>query len=228
MTRRSRRGLAVFCGSTAALLVSARPAAAQRGPAPTPMTLPPEIVSLACAPTMSYELPAVKLRIQEYYTRRPLASSEMPVGRSNPAMIRTTGWIRVWAVDEEMSLATITRACETVDVNDYLEPFIPPVLPPVSANTGEPERGNYASVLSGQDGRTQFGRGDYLLIDRGSNQGVTPGARFVMYHDRKLPGEFLFQIGEAVAVDVKADTSTLHVISAIDAIARGDYAGMRR
>jgi hypothetical protein len=49
-----------------------------------------------------------------------------------------------------------------------------------------------------------------------------------MYHDKKLAGNFLFQIGEAVAVDVKADTATLHIISAIDAISAGDYAGMRK
>ena len=265
MTRRPcgrrlhRRAVAVFFGVSAGLLASALPATAQRGPSPTPMTLPSEVVSLACAPTMAYERPAVPLRIsgsqesvlrtshapgdlvtinagrrdgiavgQEFYTRRPLASSELPVGRANPATIRTTGWIRVWAVDEDMSLATITHACETVDVNDYLEPFVPPAIPATSKQMGDPERGNYANVLSGQDRRTQFGRGDYLLIDRGSNQGVTPGARFVMYHDKKLPGNFLFQIGEAVAVDVKAETATLQVISAIDAISAGDYAGMRK
>ncbi len=255
MTRR----VLTFLGAGAGLLASALPAAAQRGPAPTPMSLPPEVVSLACAPTISYEVPTVALRIsggqesvqrnshapgdlvtinagrrdgmaigQEFFTRRPLVSSELPVGRANPATIRTSGWVRVWAVDEEMSLATITHACETVDVNDFLEPFALPTVPAASKQMGEPERGNYANVISGQDRRTQFGRGDYLLIDRGSNQGVTPGARFVMYHDKKLPGNFLFQIGEAVAVDVKGDTSTLHVVSAMDAISAGDYAGMRK
>jgi hypothetical protein len=255
MTRR----VLTFLGAGAGLLASALPAAAQRGPAPTPMSLPPEVVSLACAPTISYEVPTVALRIsggqesvqrnshapgdlvtinagrrdgiaigQEFFTRRPLVSSELPVGRANPATIRTSGWVRVWAVDEEMSLATITHACETVDVNDFLEPFALPTVPAASKQMGEPERGNYANVISGQDRRTQFGRGDYLLIDRGSNQGVTPGARFVMYHDKRLPGNFLFQIGEAVAVDVKGDTSTLQVVSALDAISAGDYAGMRK
>ena len=97
-----------------------------------------------------------------------------------------------------------------------------------STVTSEPERGNYGLVLSGQDRRTQFGRGDYLLINRGTNQGVTPGARFVVYHDKKESGNFLFQIGEAVAVDVKADIATLHVLNAIDAISAGDYVGMRK
>jgi hypothetical protein len=216
-------------------------------------------MSLACAPTLAYEIPDFPMRIsggqesvvrtshapgdlvtinagrrdgiavgQEYYTRRALVSRDGGVGPANPATIRTSGWIRVWAVDEEMSLATISHACETVDVDDYLEPFFAPTVPLASNATSEPERGNYGLVLSGQDRRTQFGRGDYLLIDRGRNQGVTPGARFVVYHDKKVAGNFLFQIGEAVAVDVRTDTATLHVLSAIDAISAGDYVGMRK
>jgi hypothetical protein len=249
----------VFPGAIAGLLAFALPAIAQRGPAPTAPTLPADVISLACAPTIAYEVPAVSLRIsggqesvkreihapgdlvtinagkkngitvgQEFYTRRVLASSEGRVSRLNPGTVRTTGWIRVWAVEDEMSLATITHACESVALDDYLEPFTLPSLPVVSTADGDPERGNYGLVLSGQDRRTQFGRGDYLLINRGSNQGVTSGARFVVYHDKKVPGNFLFQIAEAVAVNVKADTSTLHVLSAIDAISAGDYVGMRK
>ena len=127
-----------------------------------------------------------------------------------------------------MSLATITHACETVDVDDYLEPFEPPGIPPVSDASGKPEKGDYANVLSGQDRRTAFGLNDYLLIDRGSIQGVTLGARFVLYHDQRADGNFLFEIGEGVVVDLKADTSTLRVIRALDAITAGDYAGMRK
>ncbi len=165
---------------------------------------------------------------QEYYTRRPLRNEPGRISRANPATIRTTGWVRVWAVDDEMSLATITHACDTVDVDDYLVPFALPAIPTPSNATGKPERGNYANVLSGQDRRTAFGQNDYLLIDRGTNQGVTLGARFVLYHDRKADGNFLFEIGEGVIVDVKPDTSTLHVVRAIDAITAGDYAGMRK
>jgi hypothetical protein len=254
-----RRVLSVLLGAGTMLVAAGLPALAQRGPAPTTTALPPEVVALACAPTITYELPAVGLRVsggqesvvrtvhapgdlvtinagtrsgitvgQEFYTRRVLASGVEHIGHNNPATIRTSGWIRVWAVDEEMSLATISHACDAIGVDDYLEPFAAPSVPAASTVTGPPERGNYGFVLSGQDRRTQFGAGDYLLIDRGSNQGVVPGARFVVYHDKKVSGNFLFQIAEAVAVDVKPDTATLHVMSAIDAISEGDYVGMRK
>ena len=253
------RIVSVCLGAGTMLVAAALPALAQRGPAPTTPALPPEVVALACAPTITYELPTASLHVsggqetvpratyapgdlvtinagtrggitvgQEFYTRRVMASAVERVGRNNPATIRTSGWIRVWAVDEDMSLATISHACDSVDLDDFLEPFTAPTVPAASTLTGPPERGNYGLVLSGQDRRTQFGGGDYLLIDRGSNQGVTPGARFIVYHDKRVPGNFLFQIGEAVAVDVKADTATVHVIRAIDAISAGDYVGMRK
>ena len=165
---------------------------------------------------------------QEYYTRRLLIANREKITPLTPATMVTSGWIRVWAVEETMSLATITHACDTVDVGDYLEPFALPTVPALSQLTGPPERGNYGLVLSGQDRRTQFGSGDYLLINRGSSQGVTAGARFVVYHDKKTPGNFLFQIAEAVAVNVNSDTATLQVLNAIDAISAGDYVGMRK
>ena len=263
MTRRTLgaplagRVLAMFLSTSAAVFVSVVPAAAQRGPAQTAISLPPEVISLACAPTLTFASPAAPLRItggqeaaarithapgdlvtlnagtrsgmtvgQEFYTRRILGSGR--VTPQNPATIRTTGWIRVWAVDDELSLATITHACETVDVGDYLEPFALPAVPALSTASGIPERGNYGHVLTGQDRRTAFGQGDYLVVDRGINHGVMPGARFVVYHDQGVDGNFLFQVGEAVAVDVKADTSTLKVVTAIDAIYEGDYVGMRK
>lgn len=252
---RRRRVRAVLIG--AGVLASVLPAIAQKGPAPAATGLSPDVLSLACAPTLAYERPAAPLRVtggqdtvvrtahapgdlltinagtkqgmavgQEFYTRRAVVRGF--INRDEPITIRTTGWIRVYAVDEEMSLATITHACDSVDVDDYLEPFGLPTVPTPSTATGKPERGNYGRVLVGQDARTAFGTGDYLVVDRGSNHGVTAGARFVIYHDKKTPDNFLFEIGEAVAVDVKPDSSTVRVINALDGIVQGDYVGMRK
>src|SRR5262245_5196929 len=54
---------AVFLTAGACVLAAALPAFAQRGPAPTPVNLPPEVLSLACAPTLSYELPPATLSV---------------------------------------------------------------------------------------------------------------------------------------------------------------------
>jgi hypothetical protein len=165
---------------------------------------------------------------QEFYVRRPLVSRREPIARDTPATVRTTGWIRVYAVDDTMSLATVTHACDTIDVGDYLEPFVLPVVPTVDAERAPAQRENYGRVLVGQDRRRSFGKGDYFVVNRGSDHGVAAGTRFVLYRDKRVAKNFLFEVGEAVAVDVRPDSSTLQVLISLDAIQEGDYAAMRR
>ena len=165
---------------------------------------------------------------QEYYTRRVLIAEREEITPLTPATVMTTGWIRVWAVEERLSLATITHACDTIDVDDFLEPFVLPTVPTPASNKPKPERDNYARVLTGESRKRLFGKGDYFLLDRGTNQGVTPGAQFVIYRNKQQPENFLYDLGEAVAVDVKADSSTLQVTVSRDAIMEGDLVAIRK
>lgn len=242
-----------------ALIAVASPAAAQRAPAPTPVGLPLEVLSLACAPSLTFEAPPTPLRVtgsqeamvrrtlapgdlitinagtdngidvgQEYYTRRVTPIEKRPIGRDNPATIRTSGWIRIYAVDRQMSLATIVHACDAIELSDYLEPFVPPSVPTASADRPKAQRGNYGRVVAGNDNRSAFGAGDYVVVDRGSDHGVTIGAHFVIYRDHREPGNFLFELGEAVAVTVRPESSTLRVTLARDGLLPGDYVALRK
>ena len=150
------------------------------------------------------------------------------VGRNNPATIRTSGWIRVYAVDEELSLATVTFGCDQLQTNDCLEPFVLPDVPEVSVLRPTAQRGNYGRILTGDDNRTNFGLGDYFVVDRGSNHGVTTGAQFVIYRDKLEPDIFLFELGEAVAVEVGPGISTLRATISLDAFVSGDYVALRK
>ena len=138
---------------------------------------------------------------QQFYTRTPIRG----IDRKHPPsgkVAHTTGWITVYAVDPDLSLATVTHACTTISPGDELAPLSIPDVPPADTRDLEPKRGDYARVLEGAAGRTTFGTGDVFLIDRGRRQGVEPGARFVLYHDRRLRENFLYQTGEAVAIAV--------------------------
>lgn len=165
---------------------------------------------------------------QEYYTRRAVPIERRPIGRDNPAGIRTTGWIRIYAVDRQMSLATITYACDALELGDYLEPFVLPEIPEISTNRPRAQRDNYGRVLTGNDRRTSFGRGDYFVTDRGSDHGVTVGAQFVVYRDNLRAGNFLFELGEAVAVEVTPESSTLRITLSLDAFLPGDLVALRK
>jgi hypothetical protein len=165
---------------------------------------------------------------QQYYTRRVLRDGQQRVARATPGGIRTTGWVRVYAVDPQMSLATIEHACETIDVGDYLEPFELPVLPAPAITMAKPQRSNYGRVMFGNDFRLTFGKGDLFVVNRGSDHGVTLGARFVVYRDKRVQENFLYELGEAVAMEVGPEASTLQVIVARDALRAGDYVAIRK
>jgi hypothetical protein len=234
-------------------------AAAQTGPAWSATHLPADVLPLICAPSATYEMPAVPLRLtggqalevrttwipgdlvtinagrnngmqvgQEFFVRRVQAERERPVSREAPAIVRTAGWIRVYAVDDDMSLATIQYACDPLEVGDYLEPFTVPTAVPRREKQGKPEKGNYGRVLAGNDRRKTYGAGEYVVIDRGRDHGIVPGSQFVVYHDKKEHGNFLYEVAEAVAVDVRESSATLHLTFSRSAVSVNDYVSMRK
>jgi hypothetical protein len=166
---------------------------------------------------------------QEFLVRRVQTTRSPLAAPQPPRNIRTAGWIKVYAVDDDLALATITYSCDAMRVNDYLEPMtLPtPVVPgPVA---GTPDKTNYARVVMGNDRRFEFSPGDFFVIDQGSAQGITPGAQFVIYRWRKkTPDNFLAAIGEAVATNVQADSATLSITAARDSIIPSDLVAMRK
>ena len=255
MTAFGRTATGLF---TLALLTSASPLAAQKGPASPMNSLPPETVALACAPSVTSTKPMRPMRVtggqdtivrrthapgdlvtinagtrngievgQEFYTRRVLISPRTPLTPDTPAAVLTTGWIRVYAVDGDMSLATISHACDSIEIDDYLEPFVLPPVPEAAKVRLKAERDQYGRILAGIDGRRIFAKGDFVVVDAGSEKGVTPGMRFVFYRDKHQDQNFLFELGEATALDVRPDSSTLQITTSLDAIELGDYVARR-
>jgi hypothetical protein len=165
---------------------------------------------------------------QLFFARRILKDRDQTVSRLTPGTVQTAGWIRVYAIDEEMSLATIVHACDTLLVGDYLEPFVLPTAVARPAKQGKPERDNYGRVLPGKDRRFTYGVGDFIVIDRGRDHGIVPGSQFVVYHDKKESGNFLYEVGEAFAVEVREESATLRVTLSRQAISVNDYVSMRK
>ena len=182
---------------------------------------------------------------QEYFVRRAQQSRSGAISHANPATVKTSGWVRVYAVDKTMSLVTVTHACDTMNVGDYLEPFALPVVPVADANPPKQQRENYGHIVLGTDRRTMFSKDDFFVIDRGSDHGVTVGMRVIIYRDKKLVEkankssenvlpkevvipEFLYELGEAVVVSVSPEISTVKVTIARDALLSGDYIALRK
>ena len=83
-------------------------------------------------------------------------------------------------------------------------------------------------VVAGNEDRSTGAAGDFMLIDRGSAQGVVPGARFAVYRDVNRPGLPLAAIGEVVVISTGPETALTRITSARGAVLSGDYVARRR
>jgi hypothetical protein len=144
---------------------------------------------------------------------------------------RTVGWIRVVAVNESTAIATVDHACGGIIQRDYLEPFVKPVVPDGAERDetpGEPDFTSLGRIIGGNENRQIAGAGDFVLIDRGSDQGVVPGARFAIYRDLGVAGMPLTTVGEAIMITIGPNMAVGRVTRARDAARTGDYVAPRK
>jgi hypothetical protein len=155
-------------------------------------------------------------------------------GAGDPAHTRgsrTLGWIRVVAVNASTAIATVDHMCGAIVKSDYLEPFVAPVVPPGAdrdETSGEPDFTAIGRVLAGNEDRVTAGTGDFMLIDRGSDQGVKPGSRLAVYRDVRVAGMPLASVGEVVVITTSATIALTRVTRARDAVITGDYVVPRK
>jgi hypothetical protein len=166
---------------------------------------------------------------QQYYVRR---ASRFRMGSDERARGATTvGWIRVVAVNDSTAIASVDQACGGIIAGDYLEKFVAPVLPPGADRDdrgGEPDFTAMGRVVIGNEDRLSIGIGDFTLIDRGSEQGLTPGARFSVYRDVGVQGMPLASVGQGIVVSTGESVSVARITGARDAVVSGDYVAIRK
>jgi hypothetical protein len=166
---------------------------------------------------------------QQFFVRRPSRFGMGYNGRARGAT--TVGWVRVVAVNESTSIAAVDQACGGIIAGDYLQPFVAPVVPPNAdrdEHTGEPDFTQLARVVIGNEDRLSVGIGDFILIDRGSAQGLAPGTRFSVYRDVGVPGLPLTSVGEGIVISTGDSVSVTRITGARDAVTSGDYVAVRK
>ena len=166
---------------------------------------------------------------QQFFVRRAnrFGTSDSTVRRGS----RTLGWLRVVAVNDSTAIANIDHICSPLKRGDYLEPFVAPILPAGAESnevTGEPDFNALGTIVVGDEGRAEMGAGDFALIDRGSEQGVIPGARFALFRDLRVAGLPLASVGELVVISTGPTMSLTRITRAQGPITTGDYAAPRR
>jgi len=141
--------------------------------------------------------------------------------------LRVSGWLTIRAIDEFNALAQIDLACDSIEIGDFLEPYVETPLPTSATAPLNPDFSDRASVLFGSDNRVLFAAGDVFSIDRGIAHGVASGNRYAIYRDfhNNLP---LVYMGDAVVMTVGEQTSKVVATEVVDGILIGDVVVPRR
>src|SRR5919107_1937936 len=92
---------------------------------------------------------------QEYFVRRVVADRFMARGAdgTQPSSIHTAGWIRITDVQGDSAPATVTKACDSIEEGDFLEPFEKVAVPSSAAAAGEPDFNNPGHLVLGDERR---------------------------------------------------------------------------
>jgi hypothetical protein len=144
---------------------------------------------------------------------------------------RTLGWVRLVAVNDSTAIAAVDHGCDVISEGDYLEPFTAPVVPADverDVPAGDPDFTAIGRVLAGLEDRQSAGPGGFVIIDRGTDQGVTAGARFAIYRDIGSAGMPLAAVGEAVVLSTGKTLALTKITRSRDAVLSGDYVAPRR
>lgn len=174
---------------------------------------------------------------QRFFVRRVIpAVSEF--GERPRATIHTAGWVQILGVDTIVSTATVVHACDGILFDDYLEPYVAPVIAARPLPGSMPVYENMGHIVTGVDGLHTSAPGNLMTIDRGSNTGVVMGQRYVVFRDKRkehldltgkskpfaamAPNAPLVEIGEVLVVSVRPEDATVQVVASKDAISKGD------
>ena len=84
-----------------------------------------------------------------------------------------------------VSTATILHACEGILLDDYLEPFVEPMIAARPVTGTMPQYENMGHIMTGIEGLHTAGTGNVMTIDRGTNAGVVVGQRFLVFRDKR-------------------------------------------
>ncbi len=166
-----------------------------------------------------------------FVRRRVHFGSPMNYEPLTPRSVQTGGWVRISAVNDTTAIASVEHVCGPLYAGDYLEPFTVPEVPAEAGHvdtTGTLDFSALARILYGDDERPMAANGEFMLMDRGSDAGVAPGARFAIYRDLHVAGAPLSSIGEAVVVTTGSAISVVRINATRDAVRSGDVLVPRR
>jgi hypothetical protein len=148
------------------------------------------------------------------------------MGRASGSMTSTTaGWLRIVALNETTAIAAVEHVCGAIFRDDVLVPFEAPAVPADADDNagGELDFTSLGRVLAAPENHVSAAPGEYVVIDRGRDHGIEPGARLAIYRDLQSPGMPLAALGEAIVMSSGMSAAVIRITRARDAVLTGDY-----
>jgi hypothetical protein len=165
---------------------------------------------------------------QNYVVRSRFQTGDRAASRKLATFAeQTAGLIQILDAQSDSASALVVYVCGELVAGDTVEPYIPqPAFFAVSEGT--PHFDEAARVTAGENGRTASSAGQMMVIDRGIMQGVQRGQRVTIF--RRPPGidAMPLTIGDGVIVAIRADSATIRIERAIDAVVVGDLVALHR
>jgi hypothetical protein len=167
---------------------------------------------------------------QEYFVRRVVADRFLARGSDGvqPSSIHTAGWIRITDVQGDSATASVTKACDSIEEGDYLEPFEKAVLPSTAPAAGEPDFNNPGHLVLADERRQMGAPGNMMVLDRGSDHGLRAGQRLTVFRTTGGGKGPVARIAEATAMVVHPETTIIRIDKSSDAVLVGDLVAIHR
>jgi len=220
----------------------------RRPPPPTVIPLPKEDLETVCQPAKPGALPEAigTIASHRYIDGRALytkgdelnidggTADGLDVGRNlvvrryfrsgarAGAGEHSAGLIQIVSATDHSATGVVVLACNEIAKGDFLASFEPErvrVPEPISATNFDAA----FRILFADAGQMMGSPGRYLVVDSGREQHIQLGQRLTLFRRDKAAG-IPVVLGQAVVVGLRADSATVRVERATDAIMFGDYA----
>jgi hypothetical protein len=165
---------------------------------------------------------------QQYFVRRYVKDQFTPMYTDfSPHSVHTAGWVTIVDAKNDLSVATVTHACDGIIEGDYLEPFVDPVFPP-AALPGAPDLDHPGRIVMGDEKRQIGAANSLMLINRGTDHDVRAGQTVTIFRETMGGKGPLLEVGQGTVLSVRPQTSLIRVEATREAVYLGDLVAIHR
>ena len=165
---------------------------------------------------------------QNYVVRSRFQTGDRAASKKDATFAeQTAGLIQILETQGDSSSALVVYVCGELAAGDTVEPYIPqPAF--FAVGEGTPRFDEPARITTGENGRTAASAGQMMVIDRGIMQGVQRGQRLTIFRRPQGTDGMPLTIGDGVIIAIRADSATIRIERATDAVVVGDLVALHR